>query len=116
MRNETKKVKPTELEDVPHDLLAGHMVQHEWKLAKKHVVKKYRHNLKNPPKSPELFDTYSEDSRNDDEEQKPVTKSYTHWLNKRKSIKASKRFETNSDDLDVHENIFSNMDTSKKSI
>ena len=92
MRNETKKVKPTELEDVPHDLLAGHIVQHEWKLAKKHVVKKYRHNLKNPPKSPELFDTDSEDSRNDDEEQKPVTKSYTHWLNKRKSVKASKPF------------------------
>ena len=92
MRNETKKAKPTELEDVPHDLLAGHMVQHEWKLAKKHVVKKYRHNLKTPQKSPEFFDTDSEDSHNNDEEQKSVTKSYTHRLSERKSIKASKPF------------------------
>ena len=33
---------------------------------------------------------------------------------KEKVSKPPNLFETNSDDLDVHENIFSNMDTSKK--
>ena len=40
--------------------------------------KKIQTQLKKKKESPEFFDTDSEDSHNDDEEQKPVTKSYTH--------------------------------------